>query len=398
MKFIKRFDTLSGQTEYINSADIDTYVGYVSENQTVYYDDALPVRYDNKYLTFVAEADNMSIGLAYAGNNVFQYSTDSGTTWSNLANNESTSSVNTGEKILFKASGLSYIPYCGIGRLKPTVNARVEGNIMSLVYGDEFIGKTTFSNDRQFMTLFSDATGLTSAENLIMPATTLAMGCYTEMFAGCTSLTTAPKLPATTLANYCYQSMFNGCTSLTVAPQLSATTLAERCCSNMFRGCTSLTVAPALTATTLAIYCYDNMFSNCTSLTTASELPATTLANACYYNMFSGCTSLTTAPELPTTTLANMCYEGMFRGCTSLTTAPALPATTLAQYCYWQMFQGCTSLNYIKCLATDISANGCTNNWVNNVASTGTFVKAASMNDWTTGANGIPTNWTVENE
>ena len=36
------------------------------------------------------------------------------------------------------------------------------------------------------------------------------------MFAGCTSLTTAPELPATTLADYCYMSMFQGCTKLKV--------------------------------------------------------------------------------------------------------------------------------------------------------------------------------------
>ena len=112
--------------------------------------------------------------------------------------------------------------------------------------------------------------------------------------------------------------------------------------------------------------------------------------------MFYGCTNLTTAPELPATTLAGYCYDGMFRDCTSLTTAPELPATTLVDYCYQYMFYGCTSLNYIKCLATDISATNCTLDWVNGVTSTGTFVKNANMSSWTTGVNGIPTNWTVQ--
>ena len=85
----------------------------------------------------------------------------------------------------------------------------------------------------------------------------------------------------------------------------------------------------------------------------------------------------------------------MFQGCTSLTTAPELPATTLKNYCYECMFYVCTKLNYIKCLATDISATDCTKNWVYGVASTGTFAKASSMTSWTTGVNGIPTGWTV---
>ena len=230
MKYIKRFETLSGQTDYLNSADIDTYVGYVDENETVYYDDALPVRYDKQYLTFVAEADNLTIGLEYAGSNVFQFSTDSGSTWNNLANNQSTTSVNSGETIMFKARGLTKIPYSGIGRLKPTVNTRVEGNIMSLVYGDDFASKTSLAIDSQFDTLFSGCTGLTSAEHLILPATTLTNNCYMSMFKGCTRLTTAPSvLPATTLTNYCYASMFKGCTNLTTAPELPATTLANEC-------------------------------------------------------------------------------------------------------------------------------------------------------------------------
>ena len=127
-------------------------------------------------------------------------------------------------------------------------------------------------------------------------------------------------------------------------------------------------------------------------------LPATTLAESCYNGMFYGCTSLTTAPVLPATTLAQNCYGDMFSYCTNLTTAPELPATTLAQECYSQMFNKCTSLNYIKCLATDISANNCTDYWVDGVASTGTFVKASSMTDWTTGSNGIPSGWTVVEE
>ena len=99
----------------------------------------------------------------------------------------------------------------------------------------------------------------------------------------------------------------------------------------------------------------------------------------------------------PATTLTNDCYHHMFYGCSNLTTAPELPAPTLAQGCYQEMFGGCSKLNYIKCLATDISASNCLSNWVPGVASTGTFVKKPNMSRWPTGASGIPTGWTVEN-
>lgn len=132
--------------------------------------------------------------------------------------------------------------------------------------------------------------------------------------------------------------------------------------------------------------------------TSATTFPTGSYRN--FNNLFSGCTSLTDASNLvlPATELIDGCYQEMFEGCTNLTQAPALPATTLVEGCYSLMFQGCTNLNYIKCLATDISADYCTYDWVNGVSSTGTFTKAASMSDWSskTGNDGIPQYWTVQ--
>ena len=123
-----------------------------------------------------------------------------------------------------------------------------------------------------------------------------------------------------------------------------------------------------------------------------------TINDYAFASLFSECTNLVSAENLilPATTLAEYCYQEMFYNCTSLTTAPELPATTLTYACYYCMFNSCTSLNYIKCLATDISAIDCRTSWVGNVASTGTFVKASSMTSWTTDENGIPTGWTVQ--
>ena len=152
----------------------------------------------------------------------------------------------------------------GIQNIPSTGKFECHGNIMSLLYGDNFEDKTTIPS----------------------------VSCYQFMFFNCTSLTTAPELPATTLTEGCYQNMFGGCTSLTTAPELPATTLASQCYSSMFGGCTSLTTAPELPATTLVSQCYHSMFNSCTSLTTAPELPATTLVYGCYSYMFKGCTNL----------------------------------------------------------------------------------------------------------
>ena len=327
--------------------------------------------------------------VTLAATSGLQMSTD-GTTWSNTKS----TTLSSGKTSFRVASDQS-------SALKPnwtesgSSDYDIGGNINSLV-------KVNFENDTNCYSLtsndgfFKNKIKLKSAGKLILPATTLINSCYFQMFYGCTSLTAAPILSATTLANSCYYGMFHNCSSLTTAPALPATTLTNRCYYSMFSGCTSLVNAPELPATTLADYCCQEMFGNCISLTSAPELPATTLAFNCYYSMFGGCTALTSAPALPATTLAASCYRSMFSGCTSLTTAPVLSATTLTNYCYNYMFSGCTNLNYIKCLATNISASNCTANWVSNVAATGTFVKAPSMSSWTTGVAGIPSGWTVQ--
>ena len=100
--------------------------------------------------------------------------------------------------------------------------------------------------------------------------------------------------------------------------------------------------------------------------------------------------------------VGDACYSNMFKNCIALTIAPVLPATTLKTTCYASMFRGCSSLRYIKCLATDISADSCTLGWCGDstyhqFSSSGTFVKSANMTGWTTGKDGIHSGWTVQN-
>ena len=111
--------------------------------------------------------------------------------------------------------------------------------------------------------------------------------------------------------------------------------------------------------------------------------------------MFERCDSLSSAPELPATSLAVNCYTAMFLYCSSLTEAPVLPAQTLAESCYLCMFEGCSKLSKVTCLATDLSAEDCTYEWLIGVPSSGSFIKAPEMADWTTGVHGIPDGWTV---
>lgn len=125
-------------------------------------------------------------------------------------------------------------------------------------------------------------------------------------------------------------------------------------------------------------------------------LPATSLTENCYNELFYVCSSITSAPRLPATTLAQRCYWNMFYGCRSLVNAPVLPALVVPMMAYKGMFINCTSLQYIKCMATDITADRCTEDWVGYIETeNGTFIKNKNMNAWTTGKDGIPSGWTV---
>lgn len=203
----------------------------------------------------------VSSGTIEFAHKTLQYSLN-GSEWTTV--NGDTISVNTNDVIQIKGNNSSYGAYEGFSS---TANFIIYGNIMSLVYGDNFSGQTTFTNGNVFGSLFYGCRHLNDASGLLLPATSLTDSCYYVMFCGCSSLTQVPSiLPATTLAQSCYEGMFENCTSLTTAPVLPATTLAIRCYEAMFLGCTSLTTAPDLPATTLTFYCYQAMFYGCSSL------------------------------------------------------------------------------------------------------------------------------------
>ncbi len=269
--------------------------------------------YSQDYLTIVSLEDNNDIYFYTSGSSdptnatrlTISISTDNGTTWTQKTPNTYDTDnnryyiqlaiLNTSNKLLIKGNNSTYDPttYTHYIRSGSNKSFNVEGNIMSLIYGDNFTNQLSLpvNTSRNFSSFLYNST-VVSAENLILPATTLMPSCYHAMFKGCTSLTTAPALPAITLTSLCYMEMFAYCTSLLKAPDLSAHIL----------------------------------------------------VNACYESMFSRC----------------------------------------------------SSLNYIKCLATDISATDCLDEWVNFVAASGTFIKDANTT-WPTGISGIPSGWTVIN-
>ena len=277
---MKHLGIYSNKTDIQAAIDLNQLVKpYVAlyNNGNVDFNSLTITDYSKEYLTFKILSDGDIVWYNPSSKSyhhkTIQYSKNNGGTWQNaeLKSNQTFSiPVVSGDIILFKGTNDAYCASDGSywHTFKSTCQFEAYGNILSLIYGDNFINQTTFPNNSSynFRLLWRDCTRLISVKNLILPATSLTETCYSAMFSGCTSLTTAPELPATTLASNCYQ----------------------------------------------------------------------------------------------------------------------------------QMFSGCSNLNYIKCLATDISANFCTSNWVSGVAANGTFIKNPNMNSWTSSNNGIPEGWTVQ--
>ena len=302
LRFIKLFKKHSDYEEYINSSDKTLpNVSLCDEEDEMHYEPK-PYDYSKDYLTFVALGSG-TFTFEPKNNNVIRYSTDNGENWTE----GNSVSVNSGDKVMWKGT-MTPEEWVGIGTFSSTGNFDVQGNSMSLLFGDNYKGEIDLTGkDNAFYQLFYVNTKIVNAENLSLPATTLADYCYSNMFNSCTSLETAPPvLPATALTNQCYIQMFSGCTSLTIAPKLPATTLAINCYSNMFQGCTSLTTAPELPATTLADYCYNYMFKGCTNLNYIKAMftrtPGTRYTNSWLYGVSATGTFVKNAAATWTTT------------------------------------------------------------------------------------------------
>ena len=249
------------------------------------------------------------------------------------------------------------------------------------------------------------------------------------MFNGCTSLTTAPELPATTLANGCYSNMFMNCSNLNTITldytgNFSTTDFSDWVSgvassgTFYYNGTDTTTGASAIPTgwTVLPIptqrpeLCFTAEEANSTvAMMKNGSAPSVSLEYSTDGNTWSpfvvGTTTVTLAnigdkmyvratsagnirigSSMPdynkfvmtgkisasgnvntlleqngNATLTSYCYNSMFYNCSSLTSAPELPATTLTFGCYSNMFFGCTSLTQAPELPATTLADNCYN-------------------------------------
>ena len=242
--------------------------GHLSQvvTETCIYD---PVHdYSQDYLTLrVLTAGTIpwaSIGTGQA--KTIEYSINNGTWTTITAGSSTTISVSANDVVRLRGTNNTYAKdksnYSGFEGGTATYD--IEGNIMSLVYGDNFVGNNTLTGTYNFCSMFKLSNAI-SAEHLILPATTLTAYCYRAIFSKASSLITPPALPATTLAQGVYWYAFEEC-PITSAPDLLATELVRECYGYMFTGCRSLNYIKCLATSGFSTYqCLQGWVTNVAS-------------------------------------------------------------------------------------------------------------------------------------
>ena len=126
-----------------------------------------------------------------------------------------TLTLNEGEKVYLRASASSwayynppYTYYNVIDMAEYAGGSPVEygigGNILSLLYGEDFNGQSTFNSSVGTYTFYGlfDSTSLVDASKLILPTNTVA-NCYRAMFSNCSNLNAIQCLATDISASNC---------------------------------------------------------------------------------------------------------------------------------------------------------------------------------------------------
>ena len=178
-------------------------------------------------------------------------------------------------------------------------------------------------------------------------------GYYTNMFNGCTSLTTLPDTLCVfnVMGNYDVEGMFFNCASLEELPEGSSF---RECKSvdNLFNGCTRLRSVIGFSNSSSSIKSMNRTFRNCSSLQMGAVNGTKKVTSM--QEIFYGCSSMISISDnFDTSSCTNL--SGAFSGCTSLTSLPELDTSKCTNFS--SMFDYCENLT----IDWDIDMSSATN-------------------------------------
>lgn len=353
IKYLTTHQTEAAYQAFLNSLDCP-YINVshiVATDENKYYKESSVLQNTPFTITIDKLSDNRTLELSWVGHRTteeiptyFKYKINNGD-WQTYNYNLNQYeigrriygvTVKEGDtlQIINKSNGFKRL-FCDddLGDLECTVS----GNVMSLVWGDDFVyapankvpypGKT-YNDDLVYggkelihFAQIIENHRITDASDLWLPTKNLGEHIFDEMFS-----------EGVERNEY-----------LEAAPDINAKYVPDSACKNMFRNCTVLEDMPNILAETVEAHAFEEMFVNCTSLVNTTELHVKHIVAYADWGghpmmlMFANCTSLVTAPAWDATfdcvipeshvnaanTLRwNSSFWGMFMHCTNLTSCP----------------------------------------------------------------------------
>ena len=307
------------------------------------------------------------------------YSLDGGVTWARCYTNPI--EIPEGSTVLFKNVPSSISSDDGIGYFTVTVanggGVYVHGNIMSLLYGDDFENKIVVP-DYAFINAFKSVP-IIGVDKGLLPALKVGSLAYHKLFYGQKHISEYPDLPATDIGENCYSQMFEFAGAGVPMQALCAKNLSYCCYSNMFYN-SAITQSPIIYINgNIDQQAFSYMFSS-TNISRMREFRVNNYSGFMHVNV-----------GLFTRTFAN---------CSYLTEVELPPFSAIdSSNVFDETFQNSHSLRRIKFIVNDNSVIrlDAFKDWVSGVAEEGVFVTTSYVRSiLPVGVNGIPEGWTVE--
>lgn len=359
MDELRKFKLEPLYQSFKNNENTYLHTAYVeADNKVHYYTDEDVRDYSKEYFTIESLEDGNEIKWISTQATSARYqdisiSVDLGKTWNTYKANITgvlVATLNKGDKLFAKGTNSGYGTANGQTKFISSKKFIVYGNIMSLINESTYKTNKTLGS-YAFAKAFYQNLNLISAENLILPATTLADSSYSSMFNGCTNLLYSPKvLPATSVPINAYNSMFNNCPAMLTAPEILGTTFAQSAVYGTFNGDRSIKeIKLSSNITCTGNTSFYRSFQDCASLEKINSKLTLTVSSGsqCFQETFNRCYNLKGPIELHLSGAEYRSFQSIFYSCSSLDNV-SLDSTIW----YQQMFQGCSKLTNLTVLTS----------------------------------------------
>ena len=204
------------------------------------------IPYDTMYLTFVP----LSSATTFKHSTMpINYSLDSGATWVELAANTDSPSVAVGQSIMWKANYTFKHNDNGNGTFSATSDYKAQGNLCSLINGDNFESTTKIPSGT-ICALWTNDTHLVDIDNLYITAQEYETFGFRQTFRGC-GIQRVPHhlFSATTIGTFCFYGGFEVCPNLEDGGLWPATSVPQNGYGYMFNNCSAMTSCTCLLRT-----------------------------------------------------------------------------------------------------------------------------------------------------